>query len=86
MYIWMHDLPHLHHFPCSNSVPIALCISMWMHVHGIKIKQHKLNSNSNMWEANQQLNMWNRSFESIKNMEKRLNRSIHVKAKAKTNK
>ena len=47
MFILMHDLPHL---PCSNSVPMALCMSMWMHVHGIEIRQHKINPNSNIWK------------------------------------
>ena len=27
------------------------CMSMWMHVHGIKIKKPKINPNLNMWKA-----------------------------------
>ena len=60
MFIPMHDLSHL---PCSNSAPMALCMSMWMHVHGIKQGKHKINPNSNMWKANNQTNMWNRDLE-----------------------
>ena len=41
----MHDLPHL---PCNSLAPMALSMSMWMHVYGIKIRQHKINPNSNM--------------------------------------
>ena len=63
MLIPMYDLLHL---PCSNSAPIALYVSMWMRGHGIKIKQHKINLNSNMWETNQRTNMWNKDLKSWK--------------------
>ena len=39
----------MHDLPCSNSAPMALCMSMWMHVHGIKTIKHKIKPNSNMW-------------------------------------
>ena len=63
MYIPMHDLPQL---PCNNSTPIALCMSIGMHVHGIKQGKHKMNSNSNMWRVNKQTNMWNRDIKPWK--------------------
>ena len=59
MFIPMHDLPHL---PCSNLAPMALCMSMWMHVHDIKQGNHKINPNSNMWKVNKQTSIWNKDL------------------------
>ena len=59
MFMWMYDLPHLPHLPCSNSEPMALCMNMWMNDIAFN-KEMKTNPNLNMWKAIKQANMWNR--------------------------
>ena len=51
---------HMNTWLTSLTTSMALCISIWMHVHDIKQRKHKINPNSNMWKANKQTNMWNR--------------------------
>ena len=55
----MHDLPHL---PYCNYALMALCMSMWMCVHGIKQRKYKINTNSNMWKANKRTYTWNKDL------------------------
>ena len=41
-----------------------------MHIHDIKIKQHKINPNSNMWETNQAIKHVKQKLWKHKNMER----------------
>ena len=62
------------------------CMSMWMHVHGIKTRNHEADPNLNMWKSKWITSMWNKILK-LQIYEKGTKIEVlHVKSKKKSEK